>query len=511
MKRSLLAVLTDLHLPDNSGTVKEEVLDWALAELKKRDIAEVLSPGDMTATGTCAAARRLKKKLSHAAKGGFFCTLGNAELRSGEDWKKVEKILAAPAVSRYAFLLDSSPGALTPKSRAELAGYLMAEENSRCLILTHFPPAELPEEDRMLLALGGKLGKISAIIHGHRHRDRRYLWKGIPSFEVRGMDPDKSIGGPPCIALFSRDEKGKWHRKDLVYKKADPRTWQKEEKEELLANLGLSGMAIPFETLAFATEKKVPVFEWRYTPLAETEKNRMLSALALWRKEGGGRCFSIHLPDCTWKEGKLSGLEALEDAVSLALLFSAQRVTVHVPRTTLAEFSNEETAGFITDRIAPVLKVLPENGIVIGIENLHMRHGEKATPARGYGYTPQEVLRYVEMLRKRGVDCGVHLDWGHVKNNAPYASFHTVSDYLALCGPLINGCHIHQVVREKDGLLHNHKALTELYGKFISLGSLFLAWKNYQIPHPPLILEIRHEMGPYSLEKLREEIEKRKY
>jgi hypothetical protein len=49
----------------------------------------------------------------------------------------------------------------------------------------------------------------------------------------------------------------------------------------------------------------------------------------------------------------------------------------------------------------------------------------------------------------------------------------------------------------------NHQALTEPFGKLISLGSLFMAWQDGTLPHVPLILEIRGGRGPESLRKLR--------
>ena len=47
--------------------------------------------------------------------------------------------------------------------------------------------------------------------------------------DTDGHNPHAHI----MVTVRPLDEKGKWHRKDLVYKKADPRTWQNEEKEEL--------------------------------------------------------------------------------------------------------------------------------------------------------------------------------------------------------------------------------------------------------------------------------------
>lgn len=85
----------------------------------------------------------------------------------------------------------------------------------------------------------------------------------------------------------------------------------------------------------------------------------------------------------------------------------------------------------------------------------------------------------------------------------PFSTTYNISDYLALFNSRINGCHLHQVTLDETGKMFNHQALTEPFGKLISLGSLFMAWQDGTLPHVPLILEIRGGRGPESLRKLR--------
>ena len=55
-----VAILADLHLPDAADTVKETVLDWALAEAKAQKVDLIVGAGDLTGTGTEAAAMRIR-------------------------------------------------------------------------------------------------------------------------------------------------------------------------------------------------------------------------------------------------------------------------------------------------------------------------------------------------------------------------------------------------------------------------------------------------------------------
>ena len=66
------------------------------------------------------------------------------------------------------------------------------------------------------------------------------------------------------------------------------------------------------------------------------------------------------------------------------------------------------------------------------------------------------------------------------------AGRHTISDWYAELGDEINGFHLHQVVQDGDGTLHNHMPLTEPFGTLISLASLFLAWRRGRVNPSPM-------------------------
>lgn len=497
-----VAVLADLHLQDDDDTVKEPILDWMRSEIVARAPDAVAMIGDMTARGTLPAARRLRKFAS-GLPGKFFFTPGNAELRTPASAAEVSKCLKTSDGVDGVLLLDSSSGKLSPAARAALARLIAKNSARNLLTLTHYPPMNMPVEDRELLTAAGRIGIIGLLVCGHLHRDRKLRWSGIRCELVRGLDPDKVIGGPPAIVFFSRRGDGSWIRRDRVFTDADPVVWPSEERTALTDLLGISGMSDPLGALEFAIRERVPVFEWRYSCMDTKQTDEFRALLSRWR-QSGGKCLSIHFPDIGWENGSVSGLEALRAATETALRIQADRITLHVPRLSVGRFADPATASAIMDAAAQVLKPLSAAGIAIGVENLHMRPGEKDDPDRGFGYTPDEVLSFADMLSERGVGAGIHLDLGHARNNAPFNNVFPLSSWLARCGSRINGCHLHQVTSDGNGKMANHQALTEPFGRLVSLASLFMAWRYGQIPHVPLILEIRNERGPESLMCLRQ-------
>ena len=494
-----IAVLADLHLPDQENTAKEKVLDWAIEQIQKRHVSHIVCAGDMTATGTYPAARRLVKKLK-ALSCKIFHTPGNAERRT--DTPQAWEILTTPCCDERVLLLDSSTGVLSSDARALLNQLVVKGERKNLLAVTHVPPQRFPEEDRLLLAKAHRNGIISQIVYGHIHQDAKHRMMGIPCAAVRGMDPDKASGGPPAVVFFELDKNNIWHKDSLPFPGANPRRWPPRQRQEFLAHLGLSTMADPWGTLQFAIEEKVPVLEWRYAVLDAEKQELFQQQLSCWR-QNGGRYFSIHFPDIKWANDRWIGQEALKDAVKKALLFNAHRITFHVPRVSIGVFADREKADQAADITAEIFSPLAEAGIQVGIENLHMKQGEKDDAERGFGYTPQEVISFADKLIERGIPAGCHLDIGHARNNAPISKTYNISDYLALFNSRINGCHLHQVAADETGRMLNHQPLTEPFGKLISLGTIFTAWRDGTLPHVPLILEIRGGRGPESLMKLR--------
>jgi hypothetical protein len=63
--------------------------------------------------------------------------------------------------------------------------------------------------------------------------------------------------------------------------------------------------------------------------------------------------------------------------------------------------------------------------------------------------------------------------------------------------------HIHQVVQDEQGKMHNHKPLLGFFDKLIALSSLILARRDGLLRPVPMFLEVRDGLGPESLLALR--------
>ncbi|WP_294478038.1 TIM barrel protein [uncultured Victivallis sp.] len=471
-----IALLADLHLPDSERSVKEEVLDWALATAKRLHADRIVGAGDLTATGSAVSAKRLRSKLI-ATGIPYLLTPGNAEMRSPVDRAKVAELLATPVEAEGIVLLDTSRSRLSEPARALLA----KSSPAGVLAVTHCPPDIWPEEDRALLEKAFRSGRICKLIAGHWHIDGSFERLEL----VRGLDPDKASGGAPELVIFDGGE-----RENIVLEDADPRSWPREEREAFCDRLGCSGMKEPVGVLKRGSEAGMKVFELRFTSPDRMDEPALLRALGEWRARGGV-VLSLHLPDLSWRDGEIHGAAEFREAVRMALDLGCSHVTWHVPRVAIADF--ESACDALLDAAESPVRRLLAAGISIGIENLHIVPGE-SVDARNFGCTPDECREWIELLRWR-LDCcsriGFNFDLGHARNNGPLANLFTISDWYEELGDEINGFHLHQVVKRPDGTLCNHMPLVKPFGSLISLASLFLGWRRGTVNPAPMFLEIR--------------------
>ncbi len=493
-----IALLADLHLPDRTDTVKEPVFSWALREAAARRADLLVGAGDMTGLGTLPAARRYLSALQ-ATGIPFLYAPGNADLRTAGDAEAVATLLSANRQIGPVVVLDNAWGAFSEASRAFLDG-LAAEGRRGLFAVAHCPLSSLGDADANWMRAHVSAGTVACFASGHTHADDH-----DPQFPVvRGLDPDKAIGGPPALVFFSDDGEGRWFREDVPCPLADPGQWPTEDRASFLDFLGISGMYDPMGALEAATTHHVPSLELRYDGFLEQNAGSVLDRLRLWR-DAGGKSLSLHLPSLGRDEGDgILGAERLLAASRLAVQLGVQAATMHVPE----HFPAGRVRDALRERLLLVyaegLAPLRDAGAAIGIENMHLSPKEKEGDERGYGYTPPECRAWIDALRQRmGYDgVGFHLDIGHARNNGWYASRYNLSEWYAELGGLVTGCHLHQVVKLPSGF-GNHYPLDELYGRFISLSSFLMAWRTGQLRHAPLYLEIREAPPIESLLALR--------
>ncbi len=494
-----MAVIADTHLPAMAGTAQEACLDWALQTLAADPPDLVAVAGDVTAAGAPEAAVAFRSKLDHSR---LPCRLipGNSDLRNPAGQAAVLQALAGPPVADHpacrVVMLDTGDGEISSDTR-RMAEQATAGAGDRALVIVmHFPPEVLAPDSRQWCEAWVRQARPSLIVAAHSHRDRVYDWAGVPVQMVRGLDPDKAIGGPPAVSLFTLQD-GRWRRRDLSFPDGTAAGWSVAEREELGALLGLGCSRDAAAGLRRAAAEGAVHVELRAKTSA-TEPEALREALTQWRA-AGGRYLSWHMPDVPWhEEGEdAAAVAAWRELLALGLRCDLQAVTVHVPRVPVRVMPPGSAAWrSVADMYCRLLAPAAARGARLCIENMHMHAREAPDDTRRYGYLPDECLAWVAELRQRlgGETVAALLDLGHARNNSRFAGEFTLGAWYALIGREVGGYHVHQVVATEAGMA-NHQPLTGLYGPLISLSSFLWAWHVGQLNHAPVFLEITDPEG----------------
>ena len=254
----------------------------------------------------------------------FMLTPGNAELRTPADKAATLKLMQTEVLNDTVVLFDSSCGRLSDAA-SQLLAEVAAGEKRNLLAVTHCPAEAWEPYDQEMLQRAMACGAIAKLVYGHKHFDRQ-----SEKFDaIRGLDPDKAIGGAPALAIYRR-ENGVWEREDVICPAADMAAWQEDLRREFFAGIGICGMKTPVEYLNYAAVNKIAAFELRYNPEL-FDVPEFLPALEAWRN-AGGKYLSMHLTDLKFENGQFTGGEKLDDAVARALRYHCNGVTMHVPR-----------------------------------------------------------------------------------------------------------------------------------------------------------------------------------
>ena len=494
-----IAVIADIHLPGRTDTVKEEIFLWSLKEAAAQKADLIVGAGDLTSLGEVAAARRIMDLLNNCGL-PFILAHGNAELRSKDETAELLQIMQTASEYDTVIAVDSSRGKLSEKSSAELRKWAECSWKN-LLLVSHCPPGDWSEEDRAVLDGMIERGAVSQVVYGHKHID---ISDGVYEC-VRGLDPDKASGGAPALVFFIRNADGSWAREDVVCPLAHAAEFPEADRLAIWNSFGMSGMKASVEGLAFAVERKLPVFEIRFSGAEDFPSAELLDAVNVWRRNGG-RYLSLHMPDLKFDGETFTGMEALETASRAAVKLGCNGVTLHVPRCFADQLDTWEKISRAAAVAADAIKLLFENNISVGVENLHTNEAERAEKRFKFGCTGAECMAFINALRALHPDkkIGLHLDIGHARNNMPFSSRETLSDWYASYGSEIVAMHIHQVSRGEGGY-KNHTGYENFYGMLISLSSLAMARKSGQIGNVPMILELRCPAAP-TLEVLQAEL-----
>ena len=274
-----IAVAADLHLPDRSDTQKEAVWQWLLRYLRQEKVDIFVGAGDLTSIGTVCAAERIMTGLRQLGI-PYILTPGNSEMRTPEQMPQVLQLMETPVELFPVAVLDSASGKLSA-SAAEFLRQLQQSGRRNLLVATHCPPDTWNSEDQTVLAEAIASGVIGKLVYGHKHFDRT----GGTMEAIRGLDPDKAIGGAPAVAIYTLDA-DRWLRQDIVCPAADMPEWPQDDRRKFFGNIGICGMKTPVEYLHYAADKKIGNFELRYREPETFAAAEFQEALNRWRQQG---------------------------------------------------------------------------------------------------------------------------------------------------------------------------------------------------------------------------------
>ena len=422
-----IAVLADLHLPDELPAMHTNVLKDAVncCYAEKADV--IVCAGDMVKSGAVRAAEFLLDTLRSVPIPAVI-THGNTEQGIPEFGAMIANHGRYSAEDVEIFN-DETP--------------LPEKISGKFRIVVRHWPQETP-------AAG-----VDMQISGHTHLDRSK--NGVEV--VRGLDPDKVIGGAPAVTFFTVFP-NKCQRTEKVLPGFSVDEWSKKERAELLAQIGVSVKYDAVQELSRAIELNIPAVEILHTL---TKIDTTIEAARRYKEATGGT-ISVHLPDISF-----ANPDAAVEAVKRSLDLGAEQFTVHVPKASLAELATQEDFDRMTDLYCRVLEAAPQ--AVFGIENMHLVKNETEFERR-FGYTPQEQLKMIQTLRSRLPQhkIGALLDIGHARNNGVFYQRYSLAQwYDALRGNIV-GMHLHQVTSDAEGY-HNHTPITGWYQRLISLAS----------------------------------------
>ena len=474
-----IAFICDMHLPNNQSSAQYAYLTKFIEKMSEDKIETVICLGDITSFGE---KEIFLKYLDDVKSFDHHYVIGNSDVRD-------EATAGYFLEESKGFLIEREGrmilGADTPFGRIENVD---REKISRLsdgdVLVMHYYVEALEKESRdFLMECCGE--KALTVIVGHQHKRRDYMLGRSRVIGLRALDPDKSIGGYPCIDYFdfSGDE--------VTYEEVVVKN-PKAVLEDLKAHFGISCVDNTRD-LTYALENNVYAVELRTNGDDWTPDLSLIPLIEKWRERTGGY-LSVHFPNLGYKNGEITGREQWYAATEYALAVKADGLTMHPPRR--VRICDMPEGGELWEALADIyiytVKKMPES-VRIGIENMHVEAGEGKGDMRHFGYTPLEVSSWIDTLNSKLGDphrVGHILDVGHARNNGDLSQIYPVSRWYEMMGKKTVAYHIHQVLAAEKGM-KNHNAIETWLGPIINYASFFYSWEKNVINHRPVFLEVQ--------------------
>lgn len=467
-----IAIICDLHMPGNKSSIQWDFFMKVIGKLKEDEIRTVLCLGDITSFGEYDTFKGYLKVM-----GDFehYYILGNSDVRD----KNTQNLFAEHSSG---FELKSE--GVTLKGIDTAYGIIKKKDmeaveslNDGDILFLHHSIAGLDEESQRYIEKLTKEKNIT-IIHAHSHKRMDYSVGQSRAFCLRAVDPDKAIGGYPCITYFDTQTK---ELTEVELENLD------DTEYEVSKYFGISCVDNKAD-VKYALDNGVYGVELRCNGKDWEPDLTLVPLIEEWREKTNGY-LSVHMPNLWWNDGEIAGKEKWYDAVLYAKIINADGITMHPPKVNKNKIDEAYNEFLALYKYA--VESMPDK-VNFGIENLHMGKGETATE-RNFGYTPKEITAWIEAINKAiGKNNRVchTLDIGHARNNGIFAQMFPISRWYEMMGKKTVAYHIHQVI-SAEGKMKNHTAIENWFGPMISYASFFYAWKKEIINHVSIFLEVR--------------------
>lgn len=467
-----ICLMCDLHLGFDRNALQYDVLEWAIKNIYDQKPDCIIFAGDVTCDGNAQVYEWFIDKMQRINI-PFFYIPGNSDLRCESTRERIHSNASncrniIDGITVYA--VNDSDMSISDAVFEEIQN---ADKDS--IVFMHHPVDAYTGETGEKLSCWRSTHADTMLFYGHCHKsecDNSYV-------SLQAMDPDKAVGENPCITYYS----------------TDTRTFSKEYyntriPDSIFSFLGISCYNA-LKQIDFAINNKLKNIELRPN-CADVDFALLQQAVENWRSSGGEN-LSVHLPDVGYCDGQVEASDSFDKLISIARKLKADRLTLHVPKISVDTAINDENAlaeicKFLTERFNSM-----DGDLVVGVENMHMTHGESADNSRRFGYIPEECVEFMQRLAKLcRHKVGINFDIGHARNNMPFSQKYQIATWLSQVGEYAVGYHIHQVNYE-DGVFYNHMPITEVYGHLISFASFFKCWEDGLINKAPVIFEMRPE------------------
>jgi len=491
-----IGIVCDVHLTDRKESPQYAFLKLAAEQMKKDGIHTVICLGDITSRGNVAAwwlYRELFSEFEH------YEVVGNWDAKNPATRETIMRLAKRPVLSiggRKLIGIHTPDGKIEQQDR----DLLKMLKPGDILVMHHNIHTLEQKSGHWLLKLAIRVP--ITILHGHRHWD---LFEKIGSsrvFGMRGLDPDKAVGGFPAINYLTISEGD-------VTLQTTPFPLPKAYLEDTARFFGLSCVDNQLD-ISYATEHNVKYVELRCNGTQWKPDMTLLPALEAWRKKTDGY-LSIHMPNLHYMDGQLCGQEQWMAALEYAVALKADSLTIHPPRASISAMENGGPVWkqFLELYVAAA-KAVPAS-MKIGIENLHRRNGEPLDETRGFGYLPEEVSSWIDAINEALGECRVGhvLDVGHAQINGTFAGLYPLSTWYQSMGQKTVAYHIHQVIAN-DVKTVDHSAIENWFGPKINYTGFFYAWHVGILKHAPVFLEVKghknFEKSIAAFQKMLEEV-----